>query len=116
MTMFTTADLSQRKTLTTLRNFIEDQIPAELKPQTTQMVYNVQVVLDEVDSILQLDSQIDLATNKKESADLHKRIETVIPKMTAYRMDTTHMQTLKEKHYASLNAAKKLFSFIKSKL
>jgi hypothetical protein len=114
---FNTLDLSQRSTLVTLNNFVEDNMPQELTKQTLAMIEAVRDVLNVRDYILQTDATItDLVAQKKESAELYKYIEKVLPNMTYYRMNTAYMEQLKAKHYASLNAAKKLFSFIKSKL
>lgn len=113
---FNTLDLSQRKSLNTLNYFIEDQIPQELKAQCSKMTDDLKNTLDVIDYIIRTDEKIDLNTQKKESAELHKTIENVLPVMKHYRMNTQQMQALKDKHFASLNAAKKLFSFLKSKL
>lgn len=113
--LFNSLDLSQRKSVVTLNEFVEERIPDQLKAQTMTMIQNLCKVLDTVDYIIQRDREIDIATQKKESADLHKQIENVLPNMTYYRMNTDYMSQLKEKHYASLNVAKKIFNFFKSK-
>lgn len=112
---FNSADLSQRRSLTELKDFIEDRIPAELKQRSLQMVNEVENVLDSIDYIIKRDAEINMATQKKESADLYKNIEAILPAMTSYKMNTEQMLQLKNKHYASLNAASKLFGFLKSK-
>ncbi len=116
MNLYSTLDLSQRDSVLQLRHFVEDRIPAELTQKAMAIVQDLNNVLDIIDYILQQDSVIDMVNQKKESADLYKHIEGIIPRMAKYRIDTTRMQQLKEKHYASLNAVKKLFSFFKSKM
>lgn len=113
---FNTLDLSMRTSLTQLSNFVEDYMPSELAPQANAVLAEVRKVLDTRDYILQQETKIDINTQKKESAELYGQIEAILPKMTQYRMNTTYMEQLKTKHYASLNVAKKLFSFIKSKM
>ena len=101
--------------MTELKDFIEDRIPAELKQQSLQMVNEVENVLDSIDYIIKRDVEINMATQKKESAELYKNIEAILPAMTSYKMNAEQMLQLKNKHYASLNAASKLFGFLKSK-
>lgn len=91
-------------------------MPSELAPQANAVLDEVRKVLDTRDYILQQETKININTQKKESAELYGQIEAILPKMTQYRMNTTYMEQLKTKHYASLNVAKKLFSFIKSKM
>lgn len=114
--MFDTLDLRQSSNIVLLDNYIDDRLHEKIKPEAAAMMSDLKAVLSEIDSIAAEDAKINITVNKKESAALYKRIEAVLLRMTDYRMNTADMQSLRDKHHASLNVAQKLFSFLKSKM
>ena len=113
MQMFNTMDLEQPQNLVILDNYIEDTLQEMLRPHAKQMVESVRSVLRGIAYIHQTDAIINLTTQKKESADLYQYIEQLLPHMTQYRMRTESVKAIQQKHFASLNMAKKVMSLFK---
>lgn len=113
MNQFNSMDLEQGANLVILDNYITNTLHERLRDYARGMVSNVRMVQSRIDYILRTHAAIDPATHKQESADLYHFIDETVPMMVKYRMNTDTMETLKKKHYASLNVGKKFLRFFK---
>ncbi len=114
--MVETMNLLDQSTVMLLENFVTYNIEEVIKSSVTTIVDEIKDINNSVAQVKQTDSTINPVTQKKESADLYKSVEKLISKMKKYNIDTSEMEAIMNKHYGSLNAGQKLFSFIKKKL
>ena len=113
MTRFKTMDLAQPANLVLLENYIATTLQERIRTYATGLVQEVRMVHTRIAYIRRTDAALDLATQKKESADLYRFIEETIPVMTKHRINTDTMESLKKKHYASLTVGKKFLNLFK---
>ena len=113
MTKFNSMDLEQGANLVILDNYIANTLHERLRDYAKGMVANVRMVQSRIDYILRTHAAIDPATHKEESAKLYHFIDETVPMMVKFRMNTSTMETLKQKHYASLNVGKKFLKFFR---
>ncbi len=113
--MYYGMNLLVRENVRVLENYVEDELQEQLKPKTQKLVDELIYICGEYEWIIRENSIVDPATNKKESAEIHKRVEKLIPRMEACKISTAEIMAIKERHYGSLNAGQKVLSFFKSK-
>ncbi len=116
LNMVDTMDLSQMTSVFALENYIQDKLNERIRPEAQNIVNDIKDVIQCMEKAISDDRQINPATDKKASAELFKLAEKTIPRMEKYHIDTTVIKGIKDRHYGSLNAGQKLFSFFKSKL